>query len=100
MKITYFAIGFLAGFGIFILISLLAAHLMSECGLPAIFNLDACADDIARAGWPLKFYEAGGITFHHTFDGTALGMDMVIGLLLSIAMGIAGPRLFKRKAKL
>jgi hypothetical protein len=48
-----FAIGFCIGLLIFLTI---AAHLTSDCGLLAGFGRNACADDIARAGWPLQFY--------------------------------------------
>ena len=57
-----FAIGFTTGLLAFIIINLLSAHLASDCGLPAVFERDSCADDIARAGWPFRFYERGGLT--------------------------------------
>jgi len=53
-----FAIGFTIGLLAFILINLFSTHLSSDCGLPAVFERDACADDIARAGWP---FLAGGL---------------------------------------
>jgi len=48
---------------IFVAANLLAAHLMSDCGLPALLGFDACNDDIVRLGWPLRFYEQDGIAF-------------------------------------
>jgi hypothetical protein len=47
--------GSLIGLFSFILANLFAAHLLSDCGLPAILGMDSCADDIARAGFPLIF---------------------------------------------
>jgi len=52
-----FATGFITGLFIFLVINLTSAHLASDCGLPAVFGRDSCADDIARAGCPLRFYE-------------------------------------------
>ena len=45
-----FMMGFVIVLLIFIAINLLSAHLRSDCGLPAVFGRDGCADDIARAG--------------------------------------------------
>lgn len=81
--------GFAVVLVVFLGVNLLAAHLMSDCGLPAVFNLDACADDIARAGWPLKFYEQGGFAPRSLFDMTALLADAGIGLILSALAGWA-----------
>jgi hypothetical protein len=41
--------GFLIGLLIFLLANLLAAHLLSDCGLAAVFGRSGCADDISRA---------------------------------------------------
>ena len=48
-------LGFALGLGIFILINVAVAHFSSDCGLPAVFGLDSCADDISRAGFPMNF---------------------------------------------
>jgi hypothetical protein len=42
--------GFAIGLLFFVAINLLSAHLRSDCGLLAVFERDACADDIARVG--------------------------------------------------
>ena len=42
---------------------LTSAHLASDCGLVTVFGRDACADDIARAGWLLPFYKEGGFDY-------------------------------------
>ncbi len=68
-------------------INLITAQLLSDCGLSAIFGLDTCADDIARAGWPLKFYEEGGFAYRMVFNPLALGFDIGVGLALSAGLG-------------
>jgi hypothetical protein len=55
-----FFTGFSAGLVLFALANLPAAHLHSDCGLPALLGNSMCADDIARAGFPLIFFEEGG----------------------------------------
>jgi hypothetical protein len=49
-------------------LNLLAAHLLSDCGLPSVFGMGHCADDITRAGWPFKFFEEGGFEYHSFFN--------------------------------
>jgi hypothetical protein len=87
MTTRRFLIGFAIGLLSFILISLLAAHLASDCGLVAVFGRDSCTDDIARAGWPLSFYEEGGFDYHHTFNTAALWFDIGLGLMLAGMFG-------------
>ena len=79
--------GVLIGLLIFLLANLLAAHLLSDCGLPAVFRVDRCSDDIARAGWPLQFYEEGGFVFHLEFKPLFLIFNMWIGILLALVCG-------------
>lgn len=82
-----FVIGFTLGLLVFIAINLLSAHLASDCGLLAVFERDACADDIARAGWPLAFYERGGFDYRFEFNLPVLLMDLVIGIILASVLG-------------
>ena len=82
-----FAIGFCIGLLIFLIINLLAAHLASDCGLFAVFGRDPCADDIARAGWPLQFYEEGGFAYRSNFNLPFLLINMAIGVVFSIFLG-------------
>lgn len=89
-----FSIGFFAGLLIFSAINLLAAHLASDCGLPAVIGQDACADDIARAGWPLQFYEEGGFAYRRELDLNSLLGNLGIGLGVS---SIAGWLFARRK---
>jgi hypothetical protein len=42
--------------------------------LLAVFECDACAHDIARAGWPFRFYERAGV---------ARTLALLMGLLVS-----------------
>ena len=72
--------GFLIGLSVFIFLNLFAAHLLSDCGLPALFGLDACADDISRAGFPLVFFEEGGFDYHSNFNLRFLIADLVLGI--------------------
>ena len=81
-----FAQGFIIGFCLFLL-NATFAHLSSDCGLPTIFGLDSCADDISRAGWPLLFYEEGGFACRHEFILLNLISDLVIGVLLAGGFG-------------
>lgn len=83
----HFVIGFFSGFLLFLVINLLAAHLASDCGLLAVFRLDLCADDIARAGWPLLFYEEGGFVFRLKFIPLYLIVDSWVGIILALVTG-------------
>ena len=75
-----FTIGFTLGILLFLIINLTSAHLASDCGLMAVFGRDSCADDIARAGWPLRFYEQGGLDYHKSFQVGTVILDLLIGL--------------------
>jgi ABC-type antimicrobial peptide transport system permease subunit len=80
-------IGFLTGLLIFIAINLVSAHLASDCGLQAVFGRDSCADDIARAGWPMVFYEEGGIAYYFEFSLPVLLLDLAIGIIWASVLG-------------
>ena len=82
-----FFIGFISGLLIFSAINLVAAHLSSDCGLPAVLGRDGCADDITRAGWPLQFYEDGGFAYRHEFNAFFLLINLGLGLGVSLAAG-------------
>lgn len=69
---------------LFMGINLLRAHLMSECGLPAVLHLDTCWDDIVRVGWTLKFYEESGFAYCIDFSMLVFVVDVGIGLALSV----------------
>jgi ABC-type antimicrobial peptide transport system permease subunit len=79
--------GMLIGLSIFILANVIAAHLLSDCGLPAVLGADSCADDIARAGFPLVFLETGGFAFRSIFNQTYFLLDIFTGLALGILCG-------------
>lgn len=53
----------------------------------AVFGRDSCADDIARAGWPLRFYEQGGFYYREEFQTRLLFLDLLIGILFSSTIG-------------
>jgi len=82
-----FAIGFTIVLLAFILINMFSAHLSSDCGLLAVFERDACADDIARAGWPFRFYEKGGFDYRFEFNLPVLFLDLAIGAIVAGALG-------------
>ena len=79
--------GFLIGLLVFILANLFAAHLLSDCGLPALLGADSCADDISRAGFPLVFFEQGGFAYRSIFNLPNLALDIFIGLDFAILCG-------------
>ena len=71
--------GFPVGLLLFLLANVLAAHLRSDCGLPAILGTSGCADDIIRMGFPFQFLEQGGFAFRHNFNFLYLLVDIGIG---------------------
>jgi hypothetical protein len=83
MIVKRFVISFAIGLLIFLLVNILAADLASDCGLLAVFGRDPCADDIARLGWPMQFYEAGGFAYRSNFSPLLLILDVVIGIVIS-----------------
>lgn len=87
MRTKRFAIGFSIGFDIFVIINLLTAQFMSDCGLPAVFGVSKCADDIVRMGWPLLFRETGGFAFHEHFSIVNLALDIMIGIVFAGIIG-------------
>ncbi len=87
-----FWIGFGLGLLAFAALNLLAAHLRSDCGLPALFGLSNCADDIRRAGWPFLFMEQGGFIGLSTFSLPALLADLGVALAASAALGWVAAR--------
>lgn len=87
-----FLIGLGVGLVVFLAINLLFAHLRSDCGLPALFGLSNCADDIRRAGWPFLFMEQGGFIGLSTFSLPALLADLGVALAASAALGWAAER--------
>jgi ABC-type antimicrobial peptide transport system permease subunit len=87
MMTKRFIIGFGVGFLFLLALNLVAAHLASDCGLSAVFGRDACADEIARAGWPLPFYEEGGFAYRYHFNSLFLWIDLGIGLAFAFLSG-------------
>lgn len=83
-----FQFGFLVGLLIVAAVNLLAAHLFSDCGLPAVLGASACADDIVRAGFPVIFLEQGGFAFRSIFNLPFLLLDIFIGLGFAALCGL------------
>ncbi len=90
--------GFLIGLAVFLLANLLAAHLLSDCGLPAVLGMDSCADDIARAGFPLVFFEEGGFAFRSIFNLPYLLLDIFIGISVAIICSLVAKQIAGRKS--
>ena len=86
-KIRNYLIGIVIGLALFLLANLLAAHLLSDCGLPAVLGTDSCADDIARAGFPLIFFEEGGFAYHSYFNLPYFILDLFMALALAVFSG-------------
>ena len=80
--------GLVIGLLLFALANLVAAHLLSDCGLPAVLGVDFCADDIARAGFPLIFFEEGGFDLRSIFNLPYLLLDIFIGIDFAITSGL------------
>ena len=91
--------GFLIGLLLFILANILAAHLLSDCGLPALLGTDSCADDIARSGFPLVFFEEGGFAYRSIFNLPYLLLDIFIGLDFAVMFGLITRWLFNQREK-
>lgn len=87
-----FIAGFVIGVILFLILNLLAAHVQSDCGLPAVFGQSGCADDIVRVGFPLIFRETGGFAPRSIMDLVALLADVAVGLVLSILAGYLNAR--------
>jgi hypothetical protein len=87
-----FLVGLLVRFAallsLFLLLNVVAAHFMSECGLPAVLGAHSCSDDIVRIGWPLKFYEEGGVAFHSYFSQSILITDVAVGVAAAIIIAL------------
>ena len=90
------SVGFLLGLLLFVVLNALVAHLRSDCGLLALLELrHGCADDISRAGFPLKFYERGGFVYRRIFDPFAMAIDINSG----VALGVVGALIVNRFRK-
>ena len=93
-----FVSGFLVGGLCFLAANLLATHLRSDCGLPALVGRSACADDIRRAGFPLLFWEEGGFAYRRTFNPPALFLDLSVGLGFAVSAGLVRGWRARRKS--
>jgi hypothetical protein len=91
--------GFLIGLFIFLAVNLIAAHLLSDCGLPALLGASSCADDISRAGFPLIFLEQGGFVSRNIFNISYLLLDIFIGFDLAFTSGFIASWREKRNTK-
>ncbi len=91
--------GFFIGLFIFLAANLIASHLLSDCGLPALLGAFACSDAISRAGFPLIFLEQGGFISQNTFNLSNLLFDIFIGFDLAFTSGFIASWREKRNIK-
>ena len=82
-----FVSAFVIALLLFLGLNLLWAHLQSDCGLPALVGMSACADDIRRAGFPLLFWEEGGFAYRRVFSLPSLLIDVGVGLGMGLIVG-------------
>jgi hypothetical protein len=92
--------GFLIGLFLFTVANILAAHLLSDCGLPAVLGLGSCSDAIVRIGFPLVFFEQGGFAYRSGFNLPFLLLDLFIGLDFAVTCGFIAHWLEKRNKAL
>lgn len=97
MKTRSFALGFGAGLLAGLALNLLAAHVRSDCGLPALLGFSACADDIRRAGFPWLFWEEGGFAYRANFYRAAFLADLSLALVISLLAGLGLQRWLARR---
>ncbi len=95
-----FYFGLSATLLIFIVVSLIAAHLQSDCGIRAVIGLwipgfSVCNDDIVRIGFPFRFLEQGGFAFRSIFNLGALIADIVVAVGAGIVAGLIAQRVGK-----
>jgi ABC-type thiamin/hydroxymethylpyrimidine transport system permease subunit len=91
--------GFFIGLFIVVFVNLLAAHLLSDCGLPALLGADFCADDIARAGFPLVFFEQGGFAYQSGFNLPYLLIDSLTNFIFAVLCGFITSWVSKLRSK-
>ena len=92
-----FAIGAVAGLLIFLAANLVAAQLLSDCGVLGVLGMAGCADAISRVGFPLVFSEDGGFAYRHIFSTSALATDIAVGVVVSLAAGWAARRWWPKR---
>ncbi len=93
-----FLIAFVIAVLLLVGLNLLVAHVRSDCGLGAFLGTAGCADDIRRAGFPLQFWEEGGLAYRRVFSLPALLADAALGLAAAAAVGWAAQRWWPQRA--
>ena len=72
--------GFVGALVIFLVVTLVAVHVQSDCGIAGVFGVAGCADDIRRVGFSWVVWEEGGFEYRNVFDPVALLLDVDVGL--------------------
>jgi hypothetical protein len=91
-SLKVFLIATFIAFDLFVAANIVAAHVQSDCGLPAWLGTSGCADDIRRAGFPLIFIEEGGFGYRYVFDPVYFAFDVVLALGVSVIVGVVVQR--------
>lgn len=89
---TAFVAGMISALLLFALLTIIVAHVRSDCGIVAVLERlriaqSACADDIIRVGFPIVFWEDGGFAYRSVFSASILLIDSSIALFVSIVAG-------------
>jgi ABC-type antimicrobial peptide transport system permease subunit len=90
-----FGVGFALTLVLLALVQVLAAHQRSDCGIRAVLALwnlarSGCADDSVRVGFPLVVVEHGGFMGINRFALSALLIDVLLILVVSVVGGLIG----------
>jgi len=80
-----------------ILANFVAAHLLSDCGLPALLGISSCADDITRLGFPFVFLKQGGFIAQNDLNPLLLWLDLLIAVGVAVLSGFLLSRYAKRR---
>jgi len=98
-----FVVGMIGTLLLFVVITLIVAHMQSDCGIVAVLEhmgigRSGCADDIVRVGFPLLFWEEGGMAYRSSFSVSTLLANSALALGVSVLAGWLCQRHFSRRA--
>jgi hypothetical protein len=68
---------------------MLGAFIVPNVGAFLFITVRPCHDCVKHLGWPLIFFEEGGIVWRRTFSGAALCGDIAIALIASALWAMA-----------
>lgn len=93
-----FLVGAGATLALFLALTVVSAHLSSDCGIVAVLGAlhimpSYCSDDIVRIGFPLVVLEEGGFAYRSYVSTGALAADVA----LAIGGSLLGGWLYQRR---